>query len=186
MQANLYGTPEDVMRMSSSLLLGQSVAAAIGGFLDKADPRALEALGALAAGVGEIAGAVAQRIGENGAGSAHPEQARRRVSRTRPERARAQQACCRPRSRAGSFDIGALVRFNPIDVNYRGVLAVTSIVQSELSPYRRLHERRMRPWRLLGPAAWPLEEWREIRRCRARRPPQCREVSQVIVQRVTW
>jgi flotillin len=66
MQANLYGTPEDVMRMSSSLLSGQRVAAAIGGFLQSADPRAVEALGGLAGSVGEIANAVAQRIGGNG------------------------------------------------------------------------------------------------------------------------
>ena len=64
MQANLYGSPDDVTRILSSLVSGQSVATALGGFLDAADPRALEALGGVASGAKDIAKAVAERIAE--------------------------------------------------------------------------------------------------------------------------
>jgi uncharacterized membrane protein YqiK len=53
-QANLYGTPADVARMSESLLLGQRVAAGVGGFMDSVDPRVVGALGEIATTVRDV------------------------------------------------------------------------------------------------------------------------------------
>ncbi len=68
MQATLYGSPDDVTRMTSSLIAGQRVAAAIGGFLDNADPRAVDMVGGLAEGMRDVSSAIAERLA-NGSGS---------------------------------------------------------------------------------------------------------------------
>jgi uncharacterized membrane protein YqiK len=66
MQANLYGTPEDVQKILGSVLGGHRVAGAVGGFFDAANDGTLSTLASIGEGVREVAGAMADRIAGNG------------------------------------------------------------------------------------------------------------------------
>jgi len=64
MEAQLFGTPEDVTRILDSVVRGRSVASAIEGFLGAAGEPTRQMLGGLVSGVGKVAEAVAQRVTE--------------------------------------------------------------------------------------------------------------------------
>jgi len=61
MTATLYGTPEDVRKIMGSLVQGQTFAKGRHGFFEGADEPTRAVVGSLAAGVGELAGAVAKK-----------------------------------------------------------------------------------------------------------------------------
>lgn len=60
-QATLYGTPEDVARMSESLLRGHGAAATVEGFLAHLGPDARTTVGRVGDAVADVAGALAAR-----------------------------------------------------------------------------------------------------------------------------
>lgn len=62
MEANLYGTPEDVTKILQSVIQGQSLARTVGGFLEAADDTTMSAIGAVGAGVKQMAGAAMERL----------------------------------------------------------------------------------------------------------------------------
>ncbi len=62
MTATLYGTPEDVRKIMGSLVQGQTFAKGLHGFFEGADEPTRAVVGSLAAGVGELAGAVAKKL----------------------------------------------------------------------------------------------------------------------------
>jgi uncharacterized membrane protein YqiK len=62
MQANLYGTPEDVSKILGAVLGGHRVAGAVSGFFDAANDSTLSTLSGLSDGVRAVASAVASRV----------------------------------------------------------------------------------------------------------------------------
>jgi len=65
MEAHLYGSPEEVTKILDSVVRGQSVAKTISGFLDSADDQTKGALGALGAGMKQIASNVLEKSAED-------------------------------------------------------------------------------------------------------------------------
>ncbi|MCC6664427.1 MAG: hypothetical protein IT375_11815 [Polyangiaceae bacterium] len=63
-QANLYGTPEDVAKINEAFLRGQRAALTSGGFFEVADPKTLEVIEGARAGVSEVVGAVLAKLGD--------------------------------------------------------------------------------------------------------------------------
>jgi hypothetical protein len=76
MQANLYGSPEDIRKLMHSFVQGQSVATAVGGFLEAADPRTLASLDSLQNKLADATRALTERLARkesNGAGASDGE-----------------------------------------------------------------------------------------------------------------
>jgi hypothetical protein len=69
MEATLYGTPEDVTKVMSSVVNGQSMARTIGGFFEAADGKTLGVIDQLASGVRGLTEGIAgaRRDAEGGA-----------------------------------------------------------------------------------------------------------------------
>ena len=60
MQANLYGTPEDVTKVAAALTRGQALAEGVGGFLGSADGRTLRVIEGISDGLTEVLRSVGQ------------------------------------------------------------------------------------------------------------------------------
>jgi len=73
MQANLYGTPEDVSKILGSVLSGHRAAGTVGGFFDAANDGTLSTLAHIGEGLREVAGAVVDRIAQGGEEAPAPE-----------------------------------------------------------------------------------------------------------------
>jgi uncharacterized membrane protein YqiK len=62
MSANLYGTTEDVHKLMSALVNGQTAATTIGGFLSQSDDATKAVLASVGKGVAELASSAAERL----------------------------------------------------------------------------------------------------------------------------
>jgi hypothetical protein len=67
-KANVYGTPADVARMTDTFMRGMGVSTAVEGFLEGAGPITTATAATAAAQLGELVGAIAQRVKAGGAG----------------------------------------------------------------------------------------------------------------------
>jgi flotillin len=67
LEANLYGTPEDAQKILDSMMRGQRAASTIGGFFEAADDKTKTLTGGLVGGVGQLAGALADKVRANDA-----------------------------------------------------------------------------------------------------------------------
>lgn len=65
-KANVYGTPADVARMTDTFMRGMGVSAAVEGFLEGAGPITTATAATAAAQLGELVGAIAQRVKAGG------------------------------------------------------------------------------------------------------------------------
>lgn len=62
MKANVFGTPEDVSRMTEQFMRGMGISSAVEGFLDGAGPLTKSAATRAASSLDELATAVTDRV----------------------------------------------------------------------------------------------------------------------------
>jgi flotillin len=72
-KANVFGTPEDVARMTDTFMRGMGLSTAVEGFLNGAGPQSTAAAGGAAASLTSLVGALAERL-KNSAGANQSEQ----------------------------------------------------------------------------------------------------------------